>query len=341
VRRERRMAVTVVTGGPGSGKSSVVRRLVDVAVADGEAVAVVSASLSRRPLPGPGWVVVADEEVVERSPGCPCCAVRHDLVRVLRNLGARRHRPSRVIVETSGVADVATIEQTLMGDPALRRLVVLDGILATVDATAWSVRVNVEQPPDPAVEEQVALADVVVVIRAQHLTDEGVDAVTQGLRDRNPLGRIVLALPGQLLPRALLDVARTDAVRLADRLEQLPIGRIGSGPGGLDTFVLSVPGPLDAGRTREWVKAFSDRHGPALLRFHAVLALAPGEGPGERRVYRGLRGHLQHSGDRRLVAPPALDVDAWAVNRLAITGRGLDADEVRSSLADCVVGGGG
>lgn len=102
--------------------------MVELAAGRGEEVAVVSASLSPSSFPGAQMVIAADEEVVERSPGCPCCAVRHDLVRVLRNLGERRHRPARIIVETSAVADVATLEQTLMAHPALRRVVTLDGV---------------------------------------------------------------------------------------------------------------------------------------------------------------------------------------------------------------------
>ncbi|CAN5702459.1 hypothetical protein BH20ACT1_BH20ACT1_00360 [soil metagenome] len=46
--------------------------------------------------------------------------------------------------------------------------------------------------------------------------------MVQGLRQRNRLGRVCLALPGRALPSALLDVGRSDPTRLADRLEGYP-----------------------------------------------------------------------------------------------------------------------
>ncbi len=327
------MPVTVVTGTFGSGKSTTVRRLVDLAAGRGEQVAVVSASLSPPPYPGAHLVVAADEEVVERLPGCPCCAVRHDLVQVLRNLGERHRRPARVIVETSAVADIATLEQTLMGDPALRRLVTLDAVITTVDASAWSVRLTVRGPADRAVDEQLALADIVLVTRVELLSEDGFDAVVRSLRQRNRLGRVCLALPGRALPSALLDVGRSDPTRLADRLEQLSLGQIGCNAAGIHTLVLALPGHLDADRVDEWLENVMHRHGRGLLRFHAVLALAPGSESGGSEVYRGVRGHLDHDPDPRYASQAG---GQWPVSWLAFMGRGIDLEELESSLAGCL-----
>ncbi len=340
--RSGKMPVTVVTGEFGSGKSTLVRQLVALSQARGEEVAVVSASLDPPVFPGASLVVTADEEVLERSPGCPCCAVRHDLVRLLRNLGARRGRPGRVIVETSGVADVATIEQTLLGDPHLRRLVTLDSVLTTVDAHTWSARLTLRPPPDRVVEEQVAMADIVVVTRPEQLNEDGFDTVMRGLRLRNRFARRCLALPGGGLSPALLDVGRSDLARLADRLEQLPLGRIGCSAGGLHTLVLSASGRLDRDLVDDWVGGLMRRYGQGLLRFHAALNLAPGEEPGGPMVIHGLRGHLEHQADPRvrrspIPVPLAADIEGPS-NRLAIMGRGFDLDELQETLAGCVAG---
>jgi G3E family GTPase len=282
-----KIPVTVVTGTFGSGKSTTVRRLVELAASRGEEVAVVSASLNPPPYSGAQLVVAADEEVVERSPGCACCAVRHDLVRVLRNLGERRCRPTRIIVETSAVADIATLEQTLMGEPALRPLVALDGVITTVDAGAWSVRLTVQGPVDRTGDEQLALADIILLTRVEGLSEDGFDAVVRGLRQRNRLGRICIALPGREFPPALLDVGRDDLTRLADRLDQLTLGQIGCSAGGMHTMVLALPGHLDPDMVEDWLEDVMHRHGQGLLRFHAVLALAPGSDGAARVVYRG------------------------------------------------------
>lgn len=330
-----KLPVTVVTGEFGSGKSTLVRLLLALSQAGGEEVAVVSASLDPS-FPGAHLVVSVDEEVLERSPGCPCCAVRHDLVRLLRNLGGRRHRPDRVIVETSGVADVATIEQTLMGDAHLRRLVTLDAILTTVDAHRWSARLKLRQLPGPVVEEQIAMADIVVVTGAECLNQDGFDTVMQGLRVRSRFARLWLALPGGHTCPDLLDVRRSDPALIADRLEALPLGRIGCSAGGLHTLSMTVPGRLGPKPFYEWIDELMRRFGHGLLRFHAHVTLAPGEGPGGRVVFRGLRGHLERETEPRSV-PVAVDGATVPINRLAVVGRGLDLDELKGALAGCVV----
>lgn len=331
-----RMPVTVVTGEFGSGKSTLVDRLLTLGRTRGEKVAVVSASLDPPSSTGAQLVLTADEEILERSPGCPCCAVRHDLVRLLGNLGGRRNRPDRVIVETSAVADVATIEQTLLGDSHLRRVVTLDGVLTTVDAYSWSARLKLRRLPGRVVEEQIALADIVVVNRAERLNEDGFETVMRGLRVRNRFASLCLALPGGGISSTLLDAGRSDPARLADRLDRLPLGRIGCSAGGLHTLVLSVAGNLDRTRVDDCVHELMHRYGKGLLRFHAVLTLAPGEEPGGPVVLRGLRNHLVHETDPR-TRRSSPDDAAGPVNRLAVMGRELDLDELQHTLAGCVV----
>lgn len=331
-----KVPVTVVTGEFGSGKSTLVRQLVALSQAQGEEVAVVSASLhpSFRAV---RLIVSADEEVLERSPGCPCCAIRHDLVRVLRNLSGRRHRPVRVIVETSGVADVATIEQTLMGDAHLRRLVVLDAVLTTVDARRWSARLKLRQLPPRVVEEQVALADVLVVTRPECLSQDGFDTVMKGLEVRNRFARSHLALSGGCAACDLLHVGRTDPRLIAERLEALPPGRIGCSAGGIHTLVLSVPGRLDPTSFDEWIDGLMRRFAQGMLRFHAHVTLAGGEGPAAPVVFRGLRGHLERETEPRPL-PSSHGEGTTPVNRLAVMGRGVDLAQLQGSLSGCVVG---
>lgn len=62
-----------------------------------------------------------DDNLVLLDSGCLCCSVRGDLARALRDLFMRRLRKeipsfSRVIIETTGLADPAPVIFTLMED---------------------------------------------------------------------------------------------------------------------------------------------------------------------------------------------------------------------------------
>src|SRR5262249_25099259 len=128
--------VNIITGFLGSGKTTLLQRLLrspdlaDVAVLVNEFGEV---GLDHHLLQG-----VAENTVLLGN-GCLCCAVRGDLQRALRDLLSRRTRGDvpnfrRVVIETSGLADLAPIAYTLLSEAVLRHHFRLSGIITTVDA---------------------------------------------------------------------------------------------------------------------------------------------------------------------------------------------------------------
>ena len=86
---EERLAVSVMTGFLGSGKSTVIRHLLGHPAMDEAAVIV-----NEFGEVGIDHALVArsDEDIVLMSSGCLCCTIRGDLVNTLRDLYARRAR---------------------------------------------------------------------------------------------------------------------------------------------------------------------------------------------------------------------------------------------------------
>ncbi|MCB1743823.1 MAG: GTP-binding protein, partial [Gammaproteobacteria bacterium] len=81
----------------------------------------------------------SDEQLIELSGGCVCCTVRGDLARTIADLLARRSRGecppfSRIIIETTGLADPNPILNLLATDALLAEQVHAAGMLTTVDA---------------------------------------------------------------------------------------------------------------------------------------------------------------------------------------------------------------
>lgn len=97
-----RVPALVVSGFLGSGKTTLVRGLLEEAQAQGIRVALVSNELGElgidRALLGQG-----DEAYVELEGGCVCCELSDDLLETLQML-YEKVSPDRIVVETSGVA---------------------------------------------------------------------------------------------------------------------------------------------------------------------------------------------------------------------------------------------
>ena len=162
-----RTPVVVVTGFLGSGKTTLVNRLVsrlpDSLVIVNEFGEVPVDHL---------LVEGSTEKTVALPNGCLCCHLRGDLEETLIGAAMRRRRGEiagfdRVIVETSGLADPGPVAQTLYADPALARDFKLGPIVTVVDAFDLEAR---KASADIA-RAQIAAADVVVLSKVDRAGD--------------------------------------------------------------------------------------------------------------------------------------------------------------------------
>ncbi len=128
-----------------------------------------------------------DNLVMEMSSGCVCCTIRGDLVETLQNITWRYARNNerwfrRVMIETTGLADPAPIIHTLMTHPQIVPMYRLDGIVATVDMAAG---MNTLDQHQEAVK-QTAVADALLLTKADLVTEEQRDALLRRLDTINP-----------------------------------------------------------------------------------------------------------------------------------------------------------
>lgn len=189
-----RIPVLVVGGFLGSGKTSLLRHLLvgaaDTAVIVNEFGAV---GLDHQ-------LLRACEERVELlGGGCACCTRRADLVRALRDLLDAHDRGtarlSRVVIETSGLADPAPIVFTITNDPMLRHHFDVERLVVTVDAVNWSEQLGTH----PEARKQVLVADELVITKLDLVEHEEARAAIAGaLRALNPAATLQTALHGVL-----------------------------------------------------------------------------------------------------------------------------------------------
>ena len=144
--------------------------------------------------------------------GCLCCTIRGDLIRALREMlpRARRDAITRIVIETTGLADPAPILTTLMRDPAVAAAYRLDGVITVVDAVNGPHHLDTHQ----AARRQVAVADRMVLSKTD-LADPA--PVRRRLRALNPAAPVIEARDGAVDPGALFGAGPFDAAgRIAD-----------------------------------------------------------------------------------------------------------------------------
>ncbi len=100
--RSSRVPVTVVTGFLGSGKTTLINRI--LSEQHGRKIAVIVNEFGEVSIDGQLILSDDQEDLVEFNNGCLCCTVRGDLVDTLAKLKSRTELDA-ILIETTGLAD--------------------------------------------------------------------------------------------------------------------------------------------------------------------------------------------------------------------------------------------
>lgn len=296
-----RIPVSIITGFLGSGKTTLLNRI--LSQPDLSDAAVIINEFGEIGLDHE-LVQASDGEVVLLPNGCLCCAVKGDFVRTLDELHRRRMRGSvmrfsRVIVETSGMADPCPIILALLTEPSLHARYELDTVLATVDV------INGEATLEAHLEavKQIAVADRLVLTKQDMLPletgDEALVSLSAQLRRLNRGAAIDSASaaideffrtstsgPAQKDFDSYTWLRTQEFMDVQDRLNGLK----GAHSGRVRSFCVVRNDPIDEVALEMFLSALGKHLGPNLLRFKGIVNVA--QQPGRPAIVHGVQTML-------------------------------------------------
>jgi G3E family GTPase len=320
------IGVLVLTGFLGSGKTTLLRHL--LAQPQFSRTAVIINEFGEIGLDHE-LVEASTDHFIELTTGCLCCKLRSDLSETLQDMLRRRDAGAvppftRVVIETSGLADPAPILQTLMIDANLAGRLVLNGLATTVDALNGAKTLEREATS----VKQVALADRLIVTKSD-LADSTRPGLSARLAALNPTAALVTADRGRVDPNVFeITAVDTHATSLADKpwaraathaqLEHDPekwkpvFGKRSCSNDlhhvhdpDIQTVAIVRNEPLHAVTLSLFLEALAEHCGADMLRLKAIVNIA--ESPDRPVVIHGVQ-HVFHplewllrwpSGDRR------------------------------------------
>jgi G3E family GTPase len=302
-----RTPVTIVTGFLGSGKTTLMNRaLRDPSMAR---TAVVINEFGEISIDH-ALISTSNDNIMVLENGCLCCTVFGDLVQTLNRLYHSREAAEidfdRVIVETSGLADLAPVLQAFLSEPTLEGLYRVGSVIATVDAvngphTLTEHKVSVGQ---------VALADHILITKLDLLPEtsraNGFELLTTRLRLLNQSALISAADDSPFNPIQLLRQASPDPtmggdaakewLAAATRVTAPQVAHNTHDQHNHDSKIASFSLIRDTPLPREALSLLLtslERHlGPGLLRVKGFVNVA--EEPGQPAVIQGAQ-HLLHN----------------------------------------------
>ena len=332
-----RTPVNLLTGFLGSGKTSLLQRLLaDPAFSD---TAVLINEFGEVGLDH-HLLERIDETTVLLQSGCLCCTIRGELSAAIKELHSRREREEvpffrRIVVESTGLADPFPILSTIQADPVLKHHFRLGNVITTVDAV--NGRDQLVCRPESA--KQVAVADRLILTKTDLADGKIVDMLMSEIRRLNPSAPLWRSAQDMLDADALLT---HDLFALADKsdlarhwfAEEMAarhdhpnhelahdINRHGDR---IRAFALAFDEKIDWTMFGIWLTMLLNRHGAAVLRVKGILNV---EGSQTPVAVHGVQ-HLVHL---------PVHMAAWPDNdrcsRLVFIVDGLDPAVIERSFA--------
>ena len=317
-----RIPATVITGFLGSGKTTLVNRI--LSEQHGKKIAVIVNEFGATSIDGQLVIREDQAELVEFNNGCLCCTVRGDLVETLARLQERAGTLDGILIETTGLADPAPVASTFFVADEVKAGIKLDAFVTLVDAV--NLETNLAQSNEAV--EQVAFSDVILINKIDLVSAEQIRAIEARIRKLNPLAVI------HHTTNAVIDIGKVIGVDAFDLVQKLEVDPEFLGDhehehdAAVTSFVLEESDPIDINSFALWMNEVAQKRGDDLYRTKGIFNA---RGFNERLVFQSVRMLTTMRPDR-----------PWApgeprLSQFVVIGKNLDRAEFADGLARCVI----
>ncbi len=308
-----KLPVTVITGFLGSGKTTLIRHLMQNP--GGRRLAVVvnefgDVGVDGEILKGCAIPECPIENIVELANGCICCTVADDFIPTIEALMALNPRPDHILIETSGLALPKPLLKAFEW-PAIRSKITVDGVIALADAEAVAAgrfapdlaRVEAQRLADDSIdhetplsevfEDQIACADIILLTKTDLAGPEGVAKARAVIAAETPRPLpVVVVCEGVIDPRIILGLQAA----AEDDLDARPSHHDGHDDHDhedFDSIVVDIPELTDPEHLVRAIEALARDHNILRIKGYASVAGKP-----MRLLVQAVGARVRHQFDR-------------------------------------------
>lgn len=212
-----------------------------------------------------------DEEIIEINSGCICCNVRKDLIDRLNIMALLKKEGKldfeRIVIESTGVADIAAIVQTFLMDEGLQSLFVIDSVVTLVDAEYGGMQL------DTRIEavRQIAFADFILLNKTDRVTKNDLITLKDRVRSINGTASLYMTDHAELKIGHVLNHYAYDIDQMETRIKKSGYKMGTPHTENIRTVSLAENRPLNPSRLNAILSDLIETHGESLYRYKGIF----------------------------------------------------------------------
>jgi len=308
-----KVPVTVITGFLGSGKTTLVRHLMQNP--QGKRLAIIVNEFGDVGVDGDilKSCAIPDcpaENIMELANGCICCTVADDFIPTIEALMALDPQPEHILIETSGLALPKPLLKAFDW-PDIRSRITVDGVIALADAEAVASgrfapdvaavdaqrfadeSIDHETPLSEVFEDQISCADIILLTKPDLAGPEGIAKAKAIIAAEAPRTLpMVEVAEGVVDPRILLGLEAA----AEDDIEARPSHHDGHDDHEHDDFesvIIDIPEIVDPAELVRRIEAMAKAQNILRVKGYAAVAGKP-----MRLLVQAVGARVRHQFDR-------------------------------------------
>jgi G3E family GTPase len=257
LKRTTRIPVTIITGFLGAGKTTFINSLLlkyyntQFALVENEFGEV---AIDTKLIQG-----VDASQMFELKQGCICCTITDEFELILQELAERFPNVEHLLIETTGLADPASVVQPFLREENLKKIFQYNGTICLVDALNYKVH-----PEKEITIKQMVIADLILVNKSEDLTTGQKEILQKEIKKNVPIAKTEFVQFSNFSDLQLNNI-RT---KIHTEFDFMSFGKLHSH---IQTKTLSFNGPLKRDHFLYWLEYTLDVYKNQIYRTKGII----------------------------------------------------------------------
>ncbi len=330
-----RIPVTIITGFLGAGKTSLLNQL--IRKHPDKKMAIIENEFGETGIDG-GLIKASSDAIFELSSGCICCTLGEDFLNTLETLLGSSYEFNYLLIETTGIADPTSIIDSFVSGTSVQERFQIDSVVCVIDVVNVESLINSQ----PEVRKQLALADLVLLNKADCVEPDSLQQIEEMIGSINPMARIHATSFGNVDGIEVLDtrsfsgesVGKSALAYCGWAQPETSARSFIHNPAGKNAFrhdITSVGftfrGSFDVNKFGLWMQNFLYFNQENVFRVKGIMSFHETE---DRFVFHAVRASFMFE-----VGEPWCEEERFS--KLVFIGKGLSGMELESNLKQLLV----